>query len=373
MVLIKEKMEIKDNNIIFLLGAGCSKEAEIPISDEMVRRIEEKLIKEDEWKHFTDLYYYLRSSIDYSEGIFGNFGNTFNIEKLLIVMGQIEQRDKNIIYPFIGSWNIRLPEVAGKNFERITEFKKLINKELYEWVTPKNLIKKASYYKGFKKFSNSVGKTIRVFSLNYDQCFEKVIGEDDVEQGFDPKTYEWQQSNFDIDNKVLFKLYKLHGSINWYSDKNTGKLMYSNHPVASPELIFGIDTKLRSSDPYFYYTSEFRRSLLSMDCKLIVTIGYSYADDYINKLIAQALINNPSRQVLNITYLDKTDSNFNSKKEDLIKEITVNKLGFNFPYNSHCVAQFFVHVIGAKEFLTSEISTDFFSKYIKDDTESPFN
>ena len=107
------KMEIKENNIIFLLGAGCSKEAEIPISNEMVIKIENKLLQEPDWKPYTDLYFYLRSSIDYSEGIFGNFGNSFNIEKLLIVMGQIEQRDKNIIYPFIGSWNIRLPEVAG--------------------------------------------------------------------------------------------------------------------------------------------------------------------------------------------------------------------------------------------------------------------
>ena len=126
------KMEIKENNIIFLLGAGCSKEAEIPISNEMVTRVQEKLINESAWKPYTDLYFYLKSSINYSDGIFGIFDNVFNIEKLLIVMGQIEQRDKNIIYPFIGSWNIRLPEVAGNNFEKITELKQLINKELYE-------------------------------------------------------------------------------------------------------------------------------------------------------------------------------------------------------------------------------------------------
>jgi hypothetical protein len=144
-------MEIKENNIIFLLGAGCSKEADIPISNEMVIRVENKLIDESDWKPYIDLYNYLKSSINYSDGIFGNFENVFNIEKLLIVMGQIEQRDKNIIYPFIGSWNIRLPEVAGKNFERITELKELINKELYEWVTPKDLAVKAKYYEGFRK------------------------------------------------------------------------------------------------------------------------------------------------------------------------------------------------------------------------------
>src|SRR5436190_3382173 len=127
----------------------------------------------------------------------------------------------------------------------MTELKELINKELYEWVTPKELLTKAKYYEGFRKLSNEIGKTIRIFSLNYDQCFEKIIGEDDVEQGFDPKTSEWQQTNFDEERGKLFKLYKLHGSINWFTDKHTGKLMHSNHPVSEdPKLIFGIDSKL---------------------------------------------------------------------------------------------------------------------------------
>lgn len=363
-------MELKENNVIFLLGAGCSKEADIPISNEMVVKVEELLKSDAHWIPYTDLYNYLRSSINYSEGIFGNFGDTFNIEKLLIVMGQIEQRDRNIIYPFIGSWNIRLPEVAGKNFERITELKNLINKQLYDWVTPKDLTTKAQYYSGFKKIQNEIGKTVRIFSLNYDLCFEKAIGDDDVEQGFDPKSYEWQQSNFDGDTK-LFKLYKLHGSINWHTDKHTGKLMLSNHPVGNPELIFGIDTKLRSNDPYFYYTSEFRRWILDNDCKLIVTIGYSYADEYINNLISQAIINKASRQVLNITYLNEADSNFDANKEKLRGEI-LRKLCLDLSYNKHAEAQFNIHISGAKKFLSEEIGSDFFSQFVKDDTDAPF-
>ncbi len=364
-------MELKENNIIFLLGAGCSKQADIPISKDMVNSVEHLLKSDAHWEQYSQLYYYLRSSIDYSEGIFGNWGTAFNIEKLLIVMSEIEKRDRNIIYPFIGSWNIRLPEVAGRNFEKITEFKKLINKELYDWVTPKDLSKKAHYYQGFKRFQNELGKTVRVFSLNYDLCFEKAIGDDDIEQGFDNKTFEWQQSNFENAVTKLFKLYKLHGSINWYSDKHTGKLMLSNHPVENPELIFGIDAKLRSTDPYFYYTSEFRRWILSNDCKLIVTIGYSYADDYINNLISQAIINKSTRQVLNVTYLANGDS-FEEDKKELAKDIVTNKLCLNLPFNMHCAKQFHIHAQSAKEFLTETIASDFFSKYIQDDNDAPF-
>ena len=53
-------MEIKENNIVFLLGAGCSKEADIPISNEMVNKVENLLNENSDWKPYKDLYYYLR-------------------------------------------------------------------------------------------------------------------------------------------------------------------------------------------------------------------------------------------------------------------------------------------------------------------------
>ena len=202
-------MEIKETSIIFLIGAGCSKSADIPISSEMVQKVEKLLKTDDKWSKYTSLYNCLRSSIAYSEGIFGNFGNTFNIERLLIVMHEIEKRDRNMIYPFIGNWNLRLVDVAGQNFENITEFKKLIKDKLLDWTNPKDLTNKAGYYKGFDKIRSAIGYApIRVFSLNYDLCFEKIIGDDDVEQGFDPKTYEWQYSNFEPQQHKSFYLYK---------------------------------------------------------------------------------------------------------------------------------------------------------------------
>lgn len=361
-------MEIRENNILFLLGAGCSKHAEIPISPDMVKEVE-KLLKEDsDWKKYSHLYNYLRSSIEYSEGIFGNFGNTFNIERLLIIMSEIEKRDKNIIYPFIGSWNLRLAEVAGQNFERITELKQLIKTKLLDWTNPKDLAKKADYYNGFKQLHSEIGYSpLRVFSLNYDLCFEKVIGDDEVEQGFDPKSNEWQYSNFEEIRKS-FCLYKLHGSINWYTDKHTGRLMLSNHPVTNPELIFGIDTKLKSTDPYFFYTSELRKWLLHKDCKLIVTIGYSFADEYINDLISQSLINDTKRQILAV--MPMKDAEKEERKNILAKEY----LNFKHDYNEHCIERVHIHNQVAEKFLTDEMNTNFFTtnNYVQNDQEAPF-
>jgi len=358
-------MEIRENNIIFLLGAGCSKSAGIPVSAEMVQKVEKLLITDSEWKKYTSLYNYLRSSIEYSEGIFGNFGNTFNIERLLIIMNEIEKRDRNIIYPFIGSWNLRLSDVAGQNFEKITELKRLIKDKLLDWTNPKGLTQKSEYYKGFSKLRSEIAYSpIRVFSLNYDLCFEKTVGDDEVEQGFDPKTNEWQYSNFEQQQPKSFYLYKLHGSVNWYTDKHTGKLMLSNHPVTNPELIFGIDTKLKSSDPYFFYTSEFRKWLLHKDCKLIVTIGYSFADDYINDLISQSIINDNQKQLLVVVPENET-----AKRKKAISD----QLHFTSAYNKHCKEKIKIHNKTAEEFLSNEMAADFFvDKYISNDNDSPF-
>jgi hypothetical protein len=360
-------MEIRENNIVFLIGAGCSKAAGIPVSVDMVRSVEELLENDSEWKKYTTLYNYLRSSIEYSEGIFGNFRNAFNIERLLIIMNEIEKRDRNIIYPFIGSWNLRLSDVAGQNFDKITALKRLIKDKLLDWTNPKGLTNKVEYYKGFAKLHSEIGYTpLRIFSLNYDLCFEKAIEENvDVEQGFDPKTNEWQYSNFE-DIKKPFCLYKLHGSINWYTDKHTGRLMLSNHPVTNPELIFGIDTKLKSTDPYFFYTSEFRKWLLHKDCKLIVTIGYSFADDYINDLISQSIINDNQKQLLVI---------MPEKNIDRRKEIISKQLHFTFEYNKHCCDRINIHDKTAEEFLSNEMTADFFVQrnYISNDNDSPFS
>jgi hypothetical protein len=144
--------------------------------------------------------------------------------------------------------------------------------------------------------------------------------------------------------------------------------MLSNHPVTNPELIFGIDTKLKSTDPYFFYTSELRKWLLHKDCKLIVTIGYSFADEYINDLISQSLINDENRQILAVMPLDQEE--IEDRKDTLAKE----HLNFKHDYNKHCIKQVHIHNQVAEKFLTKEMNANFFTanSYVQNDEEAPF-
>lgn len=355
-------MEIKGENILFLLGAGASADAGIPISNQMVGKIETLLKNDGDWRPHQDLYFYLKSSVNYSDGIFGHFNEAFNVERLLIVINEIEKRDKNIMYPFIGSWNIRLLDLAGNNFENISNFKKLIRKQLIEWVGLRNY-DEASYYQSFSSLSSEIGSLIKVFTLNYDLCFETVVGkEKSIELGFTKGTSEWHYSNFDDEQGKHYNLYKLHGSIDWYTENN--KLFKSERPEVNPELIFGIQHKMTSVDPYFYYSARFRDSCLN-ESKLIIAIGYSFADDYINAILTQALQSRSDLRLLNVSPIFCETKLKEARKASLHEELA-NRLNVT----NH--KQLLLEDSSAKSFMTEKMNMIFLSSCLGDADDVPF-
>lgn len=353
-------MEIKGEEIIFLLGAGASADAKIPISSHMVSEVEELIEKDLEWKDYRQLYNYLKSSINYSEGIFGNFNIPFNIEKLLVVISELEKRDRNLMYPFIGSWNIRLLDLAGSNFEKISSFKNLIRTKLNSWVKVNNYEKDAHYYSGFISLSREIGFMIKVFSFNYDLCFEKVVGKElNIETGFDNTTRNWHYGNFENEHDKQYLLYKLHGSVDWYIDKSEpNKLFRSDDPVEKPELIFGILNKLNSMDPYLYYTSEFRRATLT-NAKLIITIGYSFEDTYANNILTQALNSRDELKILHVTVSHES-------KEVVVQNI---KQRLKLKDSSN---QIEIYLDGASSFMLENMNKEFLSNLIIKSNDAPF-
>lgn len=349
-------MEIKGEHILFLLGAGASVDAGIPISNQMVNKIEELIINHNDWKPYKDLYYYLKSSINYSDGILGKFEVPFNVERLLIVISEIEKRESNIMYPFIGTWNIRLLDLGGNNFENIKKFHKLIRKQLNEWVGLRSY-DDANYYQSFTSLSSDVANLIKVFTLNYDMCFENIVGKDKtIELGFTKETNEWHQSNFENIEGKHYNLYKLHGSIDWYISEE--KLYKSQKIESEPELIFGIQHKMTSVDPYFYYSSVLRNSCFN-EAKIIVVIGYSYADDYVNVILSQALNSRSELRIINVAPL------FNKNAQNEIDFICqrLNLKNKNQLINIDSTS---------KEFLTNTMNREFFENNIGEPEGVPF-
>jgi len=350
-------MNFRVNDIIFLLGAGASADADIPVSSQMVEEIEQSL-NSPEWKKYKDLYYLIKSGVQYSAGLSGKTIN-FNIETLLFVLEELIQKENHLLYPFIGSWNVKFNEVIRDNFDLIADFQNEIKNKLQAWVIPKNY-RKASYFKYLKRFRDDLTFPLRIFTLNYDKCIEENSNrrgfEFTIERGFEEEETNrvWNYKRFDEvtpDTETDIYLYKLHGSIDWERDEETKIVSCIDGTPSKPDLIFGTQNKLQFADPYLYLFSAFRYHTLQ--AKLIICVGYSFSDEHINGLISQALKQDKNSKVLVIKYSD-------DNKTDIVEILKVKE------------NQVEVIKSSAKDFFEKELTTErlisLFPKEIEDES-----
>ena len=350
-------MAIKSDDIIILLGAGCSIEAGIPTSSKMIQEIEKpEFLNAHSTDHdYSQLYYYIKSAIIYGQGIQGRFDSHPNIEDLINVLSELEKRENNLVYPFIANWNNLLINLAGLDFKCVSEFKSMIHEKLKSWVRIDNYKPDASYYERFYSFQKELEHPLRVFSLNYDMCFEHLKPDScNLELGFDENNY-WNYARFEDTNiEAAVYLYKLHGSIDW--KRENAQLKKCDTPTEDPELIFGVPDKLQSYDPYLFYIYELRQ--YSLGSKLIVVIGYGFGDDHINDLMRQALQANPDRKLLCVTPCDEE-----SKQKEFIK----NALELDSD------GQIIIANKKAKDFLENDLNKNYINPFIASDEEEPFS
>jgi len=345
-------MSVGDKSVIFLVGAGCSYDADVPMSNTMICNIEELLRTDKNWKIYSELYYYVKYTIEYGNKISRNFKD-FNIESLLVVLHALSEHRKSLLYPFTIGYSSDLIQYAGNDFGLIT---KLIEEELPKWITQANY-SKASYYKGFESFQNEYNHVVRIFSLNYDLCIEENI-KNRLETGF-LNDEPWDGNRFsknDGEEETPIYLYKLHGSIDWERKNNI--LRRSKQQRIKPDIIFGTDVKLQAIDPYLFYLYEFRKYALS--AKVLIVIGYSFNDSHINDLMKQALETDLEKKIIIV-----------APYSDIIaeEERVCRKLGF-VKSESH-KNKIFIENSTARNFLENTLTVEYVSRFITQ-SELPF-
>jgi len=316
---------------MFLLGAGASADAGIPISARMIGEIEQLLKSDPEWRPFVELYHHVKSAIFYSSGLKGTFGDgvLYNIETMVNSLYELERNEDHPLYPFIASWNSRFSFLAGPAFENVRRFRRLILKELKKWMCPENA-SESDYYGGFIRIQNELNYPLRVFSLNYDSCIDRLDSDRfRVEAGFGGHGTDhiWDWERFEPGEASAMPppqvyLYKIHGSIDWKRDASQNLYRVEQVERVEPdnmEIIFGRDFKLEAADPYLFYAYEFRRYCLLS--RLIVTVGYSFGDLHINKMVAQALRADTERRLMLVTRCEK--KHLNKKRAEVAKLLSV--------------------------------------------------
>jgi hypothetical protein len=350
-----------DDAIIFLLGAGASKEAGIPISTMMIDNVEYLLKTHDEWKEYKDLYYCLKSSIIHGFGMHGEYDkNLVNIETLVDTMEELNKSIKHPIYPFVGSWVPRLTELTKNNFEMIDKLRGKIISKLFDWMEFEQ-DENIEYFKGFLRFQREWKHIVRIFTLNYDLCIEKACMEGNINRGIDPLTHTWNWRNFENEenNDYSIILYKLHGSIDW-SRETSGLVRERRNksPDGEAALIFGTTYKLQYLDPFLYLIYEFRRRTLDPKTNTIICIGYSFGDEHINGIIGQSITDDPKRRIIVVS---PTSADKIADKQKYIMK----KLRILSEDNIKIIS------IGAKEFLREKLSVQYIEGFLPKE-EQPF-
>lgn len=270
------------NNINFLIGAGCSSHI-VDDSEQGIPGM--RKLYDDFFKENADFGAAGRK-------LKGHFDS--NLEKMLEALGAIQVA--NEIVP-----------IDKDIDEKIDTVQKFIRYKIIEGLHGEEVL---SIYKDFYKrmISESRKAPINIFTTNYDLYNEQALDSlglpynngftGTYKRKFNPASYKYAYvEDMNLSKEVWervpnsFNLYKIHGSISWYKDE--GDIFEKDYAdIGSEDTVMIYPTPLKDRTtlmvPYFDLFRNFESSLLKQN-SVLVTLGYSFADDHINRLILNAL------------------------------------------------------------------------------------
>lgn len=154
----------------------------------------------------------------------------------------------------------------------------------------------------FSNRSNLESRSIiNFFTTNYDTLLEDAlaINKHFVIDGFNGAAIGYWNGEHSFEEQASsvnkFKVYKLHGSVDWYNDSNYGliRCRYGVNYLKDVDnvLIYPQATKYieTQKDPFATLFKEFRSELNYSTPNILVVCGYSFGDNHINNEIEFAM------------------------------------------------------------------------------------
>jgi hypothetical protein len=287
--------------ITFLVGAGLVRDADLPLSNDLTLRFRDHLLEQgsinaqgDHALHL-QVYRFLVGGIRYQQGVLNRDPDgPVNIEQLATAALRLRGRQDSPLAPYVSAWNHKLADLESTKEGLLSDFLEAIYSGLNRWLTPKES-NKIAYLARLHDFGE-IAESVDVFSLNYDLCIERALSEHGhafingfTESGWVPSVFQ----------SAPFRLFKLHGSLDWVDDEVHGICSVSvpRHAYADdfegqkpPLLIFGTDAKLTGKEPFLTLLHSFSSRLHESD--VLIVVGYSFQDDYLNEIVEQRMNRN---------------------------------------------------------------------------------
>ena len=298
--------------IAFLFGAGTSlnsknKSLNIPAIGEMTSQIEKELQKTKKYKVALDE---IKREIHEKSDI-------YTIETLLT---NLEQKQE-----IIGEGNLN-----GLDKRKISTLIKNIKRKIKDIVSVHKKIKREEPVNNFihRDFAEWIGRAdrkhaIEIFTTNYDYLFELGLESHRIPyyDGFTGAYQPFFNANSIEDLSFLrkqTKLWKIHGCLGWYFDKENKKIFRRNFDECKDDsnvyedfLIYPTISKYNNSkkQPYLALMDRLTNFLKESDT-ILITCGYSFSDEHINERILTALSTNSSTHIYALFF----DINKNEKE-----------------------------------------------------------
>lgn len=157
-------------------------------------------------------------------------------------------------------------------------------------------------------------KPVEIFTTNYDLLFEQALEEQRVPYfdgfvGSDSAFLDLESMAEDDLPARWARLWKIHGSVNWWMTEGEKIRRCRDNLGGKQLLIYPSHLKYDQSRqmPYYAMLDRLLAFLRSDQCVLI-TCGYSFADQHINAFITQGLSGNPNAVCVGMIFNDRADA-----------------------------------------------------------------
>ena len=136
-----------------------------------------------------DVFRFVKGAIFFAQCCQTNpIGNPINIEDIMKRLHLLKNRQKDDLYPFIGSWHEKIWIFESKDQRCFANLIDFIEARLIRWLDVQGKDLKVAYLMGFGKLGSDLGAKIRIFSLNYDLSIERAFDNTNkymLSKGFD--------------------------------------------------------------------------------------------------------------------------------------------------------------------------------------------
>ena len=310
----------KYSNIVFLAGAGASVVGGNPNYGKTVKMIADDIF--GKLHDMEDLYTLeeLAEKCKYNNG-------------KILEEGQIESEDSPLLNSsfnledFLSTLFHYRPYVSENEKETFNHsIQKILEliKENTNYSYDSKDLKHGALLNFLSSLSGKDRNKFSVITTNYDVLIEEAAAENNfvIFDGFnftplpkfDSNMFEWNLvkevpnvNTREVEYKdKTFNLVKIHGSLTWERQENGSIIRKSKDSITDTNnmvMVFPSSDKFAQSyqEPYFELFTKFQE-LIKRPNTLLISSGFSFADDHISKMVTQALKNNSSLKLLVTDY-----------------------------------------------------------------------